>query len=112
MGPPAGCDHPADPWAVPRSRTDTAQPTIAHTAVLFDGNGLRDQLTCAHTDVKHRCDQPLINGKSLIGARIRATGLLVIDCDNYGAARGCSNAGRQLELHPVFALTQTGTCTK
>jgi hypothetical protein len=86
--------------------------TPAHAAVLFDGKPLGAQLTCAHVDATQRCDQPLVNNNSLIGARIRAIGLLVIDCDNYGAARGCPDAGRQLELHPVFTMTRIGTCAK
>jgi len=79
-------------------------------ALLLNGNSVVSQLTCALFDTSGRCAEPRLNGSSLIGSRVRATGLLAIDCNDFGVVAGCPQAGRELELHPVYSLEITGTC--
>jgi len=79
-------------------------------ALMLNGNPLSGQLECSQFDSINRCSEPRLNGASLVGMRVRATGLLAIDCNDFGVIAGCPTPGAELELHPVHALEITGTC--
>lgn len=79
-------------------------------ALMLNGNPIAGQLDCAQFDTANRCSEPRLNNNSLVGMRVRATGLLAIDCNDFGVVAGCPSPGAELELHPVYALEITGNC--
>jgi hypothetical protein len=86
-------------------------------AVTVDGRPITERVTCAQEGGPPndpRCVQPLVDGKPILGRRVTATGLFVVDCGLLHPGNECSAtqdpSDMVFELHPVYAIKLGEPC--